>query len=847
VDRGARLAAPGARTAVSAAVAWERLRDELDRLLALDAAARRDALAELEAGEPELARELAELVDAATEVAAIDRPVLERMLGEPAIAAPPPPERIGPWRLEAELGRGGMGSVWRARRDDGAWEGTAAVKLVRAELSSELLSRHLARERRILARLVHPAIARLLDGGTTETGVPYLVLEHVAGERIDAWCDARALPLERRLALFLEVCGAVAFAHRQLVLHRDLKTANILVDADGRVKLLDFGIAKLLEADEAEGDWTALGLPRPLTPGWASPEQLRGEPLSTASDVYSLGVLLAVLTAGRPPHPVERTSSHAEQARRIAEAGRVRLPALAEGGAAPGVDRRRLAGDLERIAAKALDPDPAARYRGVGALAADVERFLAGLPVEAHPPALAYRAAKFVRRHALAVAATALAVLLLVASGFVSLTQAARARREAARAERRLAEVRELAGTFLFEMETGLRDLAGSTKLREQVVTTALEYLELLAAESADDPALLDDLARGYVAVGEIQGSPYEPNLGHPEAALASAERAIASARRRVELEPASAAGRERLARALRLAGDLENVFGRFSAARGRYEEALVAARRTSGADPTDLDRRRLVTSLLQRSASADQALGRADAAIAGLEAHLVEVEQLAALDAARFERSLLVANALLGHALQSAGRGADGLVRHRRALEIAERRLAAAPDHPEARTDWTGVADRTILALLEAGEIAEGRALAERSLALRRRIFDADRANVEATYDLATGAHWVGMAALEGDDLDAAAVAFAESVRLLEPLTGRSSGNVFHLQALVSSRGQLADVERQRGQRAEAHALFAAGQRDLDRLIALAPEGTDFELQKQVFAEGLAATVAER
>jgi tetratricopeptide (TPR) repeat protein len=830
---------------VSAPLSWDRLRDELDRLLALDATARRDALAALGAAEPELARELGELVDAAGEVATFDRPVLER-LRETAAPPEPPPERIGPWRIEAEIGRGGMGSVWRARRADGAFERTVAVKLVRAELSSDLLRRHLARERRILARLAHPAIARLLDGGTTDAGVPYLVLEHVEGERIDEWCDAGALPLAERLRLFVEVCGAVAFAHRQLVLHRDLKTANILVDAEGRVKLLDFGIAKLLEADEADGEWTALGLPRPLTPGWASPEQLRGEPLTTASDVYSLGVLLCVLTAGRPPHPVERTSSHAEQAKRIEAAGRVRLPALAAERAAPGVERQGLAGDLERIAAKALDPDPAARYRGVGALAADVESFLAGRPVEAHPPALAYRAAKFVRRHALAVVATSLAVLLLVASGLVSVLQGQRARREAERAARRLAEVRELAGSFLFEMETGLRDLAGSTKLREQVVTTALRYLELLSAEAADDPALLDDLARGYVSVGEIQGSPFEPNLGQPEAALASAERAIANASRRVELEPASPNGLERLALALRLRGDLENVFGRASAAHASFEEALGSARRAADADPGNLDRRRLVAALLQRIASADQTLGHAEEAIAGFEANLAEFERLAALDPVRFDRSLLVANALLGQALQSAGRGADGIARHRRALEIAERRLAAAPDHPEARTDWTAVADRTILALLEQGEVSEGRALAERSLALRRRILDADRGNVEATFDLATGAHWAGMAAVEGDDLDAAAVAFAESVRLLEPLTGRGSDNVFHLQALVSTRGQWADVERKRGRRAEAHALFAAGRRDLDRLIALAPEGTDFELQKQVFAEGLAATAGQ-
>jgi tetratricopeptide (TPR) repeat protein len=827
---------------VSAVLSWERLRDELDRLLALDEAARLAALERLESTEPQLARELRELVDAAGEVATFDRPVLERMR-ETAAAPEPPPETIGPWRLEAEIGRGGMGSVWRARRADGAFERTVAVKLVRSELSSDLLRRHLARERRILARLAHPAIARLLDGGTTDAGVPYLVLDHVEGERIDEWCDARALPLAARLRLFVEVCGAVAFAHRQLVLHRDLKTANILVDREGRVKLLDFGIAKLLEADEADGEWTALGLPRPLTPGWASPEQLRGEPLTTASDVYSLGVLLCVLTAGRSPHPVERTSSHAEQAKRIEAAGRVRLPTLAAAGAAPGVDRQRLTGDLERIAAKALEPEAAARYRSVGALAEDVERFLAGRPVEAHPPALAYRLAKFVRRHALTVSATSLAAALLIGSGLVSFAQAARARREADRAARRLAEVRELAGTFLFEIETGLRELAGSTKLREQVVTTALRYLELLSAEAADDPALLEDLARGYVKVGEIQGSPFEPNLGQPEAALTSAERAIANASRGIELAPASPAAHERLAQSLRLRGDLENVFGRASAARASFEQALDAARRAVDVEPANLDRRRQVAALLQRIASAELTLGRADPAIAGFEANLAEFERLAALDPVRFDRSLLVANALLGHALQSGGRGADALVRHRRALEIADRRLAAASEHPEARTDWTGVADRAILALLEQGEVAEGRALAERSLALRRRIFDADRGNVEATFDLATGAHWVGMAAVEGDDLDAAAAAFAESVRWLEPLTGRGSDNVFHLQALVSSRGQLADVERQRGHRGAAHALFEAARRDLDRLIALAPEGTDFELQKQVFAEGLAAT----
>lgn len=827
---------------MSAVLSWERLRDELDRLLALDGAGRLATLERLESTEPQLARELRELVDAAGEVATFDRPVLERMR-ETAAAPEPPPETIGPWRLEAEIGRGGMGSVWRARRADGAFERTVAVKLVRSELSSDLLRRHLARERRILARLAHPAIARLLDGGTTDAGVPYLVLDHVEGERIDEWCDARALPLAARLRLFVEVCGAVAFAHRQLVLHRDLKTANILVDREGRVKLLDFGIAKLLEADEADGEWTALGLPRPLTPGWASPEQLRGEPLTTASDVYSLGVLLCVLTAGRSPHPVERTSSHAEQAKRIEAAGRVRLPTLAAAGAAPGVDRQRLTGDLERIVAKALEPEPAARYRSVAALAEDVERFLGGRPVGAHPPALTYRLAKFVRRHALAVAATSLAAALLIGSGLVSLAQASRARREAERAARRLAEMRELAGSFLFEIETGLRDLAGSTKLREQVVTTALRYLELLSAEAADDPALLDDLARGYVKVAEIQGSPLEPNLGQPEAALASAERAIASASRLVELQSDERAGHERLSFALRLRGDVEATFGRATAARESYRLGLESARRAAAIDPGDLELRRVAASLLQRMASTDQTLGRLDDAIRALEENLAEFRRLAAADPARFERSVLVAHALLGQALLTAERTPEALAAQREALAIAGRRLAAAPDRPETISDWTAVADRTIVALLGAGEPAEARKLAERSLELRRRQVAADAANAEARFDLGTALYWLGMTATESADLDAAADAFTESVRVFEPLTLLRPDNVVDLQALVSSRGQLADVERRRGRRAEAHAQFTAARRDLDRLIALAPEGTDFDLQKQIFAERLAAT----
>ena len=315
---------------------------------------------------------------------------------------PAPPERIGVWRLDGEIGRGGMGAVYRAHRDDDAFAQTVAIKLVRSELSSEMLRRRFVAERRILAGLAHPNIAQLIDGGTTPDGVPYLVLEYVAGEPIDRYCERRALSREERLRLFLVVCGAVAFAHQNLVLHRDIKPANVLVDEAGRPKLLDFGIAKLLAPGEGHEDWTALGIGRPLTREWASPEQLRGDPLTTASDVYSLGVLLHVLLTGtRPPRGEDEP-----------------------------LTTRELRGDLQRVVARALAPDVADRYGTVADLAADLERYLGGRAVSAHPPSVRYRAGKFVRRHRAGVAAATLALLSLAIGGGVALWQARVAARE---------------------------------------------------------------------------------------------------------------------------------------------------------------------------------------------------------------------------------------------------------------------------------------------------------------------------------------------------------------------------------------------------------------------------------
>ena len=479
-----------------------RLKQEFQDLLEASPEQRAVALARVAGEDAALGAELGAWLAAEEERAAewLERPAV---LGlgdedESPTSEAPNPERVGPWRLEAEIGRGGMGSVYLGRRDDGAFEQTVAIKLVRSELASEDLRRRFVSERRILAGLVHPNIAQLIDGGTTASGVPYLVLEHVAGEPIDRYCDRRALAVDERLRLFVVVCGAVAFAHQKLVLHRDLKPANVLVDETGRPKLLDFGIAKLL-APSAEGeDWTALGMARPLTPDWASPEQLRGEPLTTASDVYSLGVLLHVLLTGRRPQRID------------GEAAQV----------------RSLRGDLQRIVARALAPEIGQRYGTVVELAADLERHLAGLPVSAHPPSVRYRLGKLVRRHRAAAAASALAALALVGGLLAISSEARRARRGEERARARFDDVRRLANASLFDLYDAIRDLPGSLAGRRALARHALEYLQVLATEAREDPGLRLELATAYRKVGDVQGGIFLASGGETAAARTNYQRA---------------------------------------------------------------------------------------------------------------------------------------------------------------------------------------------------------------------------------------------------------------------------------------------------------------------------------
>ncbi len=484
---------------------WKQLSSVLDELLDLPAAARAQGLEALRAQDPELAAEVAAFErDAANAGAArfLDGSLSstdgsdgsERTTGT-ASAGPRAADaaanvlegqQIGAYVLEAPLGQGGTGTVWRARRADGRFEGKVAIKLLHLSLLGREGAQRFEREGAILARLDHPNIARLMDAGVTRAGQPYLVLELVEGQRIDRYCNALRLNVAQRLTIFAAVLGAVAHAHTQLVIHRDIKPSNILVSTEGVVKLLDFGIAKLV-LDEAElaglmpitreGSFA-------MTPEYAAPEQLRGQAVSTATDVYALGVLLYQLLVGsHPTAPAGGSPDEVMRATLETDAGRLTSAVVATAGTAADRDtspqrlRRQLQGDLENIVARALRKIPAQRYPTVAALGEDLRRHLAHEPVSARPDSFGYRAGRFVTRHRGAVAAGVLTFVAIIGGLIGTLSQAHRAELQSQRANR--------------EAEVARQERDGALE-QQRLQRGTNEFLQLLMRDAAGaDPGAI--------------------------------------------------------------------------------------------------------------------------------------------------------------------------------------------------------------------------------------------------------------------------------------------------------------------------------------------------------------------
>ena len=515
---------------------WARVKEIFECARALPAAEREAYVRETCNGSAELRQEIESLLGV------YDRD--QNFLEEPALA----PEslvgqRAGNCELIRLVGHGGMSAVYEGIRGDGEFRQRVAVKVLKRGMDTDSLLQRFRTERQILAGFAHPNIARLIDGGALADGRPFLTMEFIDGIPLTQFCEEGQLSIGARLDLFLQVCSGVAAAHRSLIVHRDIKPANVLVTARGECKLLDFGIAKILEPEAFPRTLAAtIAAERLLTPDYASPEQARGEPITTASDIYSLGVLLYEILTGRHPYQVE-TRHPDEIARLITQTEFPRPSAAVEQKSS-----RSLRGDLDNIVLKAMRKEPERRYHSVDEFAEDIRRHREGLPVKARKETPGYVAAKFIQRNKALSASLALLLVAVTAGMTAVVWQARRAERERARAEQRFQEIRRVAGSVIFEMHDAIARVSGATTARELVLRRATEMLDGLAKDAGNDAALDLELAAGYKRLAEVQGHPMGNNLGDTAAARASYNKAVRLGKAALAIEPNNRAAQLSLA-----------------------------------------------------------------------------------------------------------------------------------------------------------------------------------------------------------------------------------------------------------------------------------------------------------
>lgn len=697
-------------------------------------------------------------------------------------------QHIGLYKISREIGRGGMGTVYLATRDDDQFEHKVAIKVVRRGMDTDLVLARFRNERQILAGFDHPNIARLFDGGSTESGLPYFIMEYVEGQAIDEYCDSHRLSTASRLELFRTVCAAVQYAHQNLVIHRDIKPSNILVTAEGVPKLLDFGIAKLLHSQATVGTATTAIVQRLMTPAYASPEQVRGERVTTVSDVYSLGVLLYELLSGHSPYhfknlvaqDIAQVISYSEPQRpsvvinRIEEVttggqeGRTITPesvsTTREG--RPEKLRRKLAGDLDNIVLMAIRKKPLRRYLSVGQFSEDIRRHMVGLPVVARKATLSYRAAKFVRRNTVAVAAAAVISLILLVGiattgweAHVARGERARAEAAGAKAERRFHEGRRLAHSVLFDYDEAIQDLPGSTPVRQRLVRDALEYLDGLAREADDDPSLQRDLAIAYEKVGDVQGRTLRANMGDTSGAKESYGKAL------------------------------------------RIRETLVAG------DPKDSSCR---TDLADSYREFGRLLWTASDTAGGLENARKDVVLREALTAenptnmqARF--SLGVSHADVGEILLEQGVTMGATESLRRALSVFEMLLATEPGNEKYQAAAAFVYQKTSEVMLWQGDAGGALAASRKALALDSKSSTAYPTNTHYRQEVGIDFEKVGNTLENLGDVNGALESYRKELLIFEPQSVADPANAQFRSDLSSAYFKVGSMLARIGQHADA------------------------------------------
>ena len=728
---------------------WQQVKEVLSHALELDTGERRVFLDSACENDSELRAEIDELLGQQVDS---ESDVLEQFVSDAATRlrldtyqAAKEGTRIGPYKLVREIGHGGMGTVYLAERDDEHYRQQVAIKLIKPGLGGEAIRKRFRNEMQILADLNHPNIARLLDGGQSDEGVPYLVMEYVEGLPIDVFCDEGQLSIEERLKLFSSVCAGVQYAHQHLVIHRDIKPGNILVNSDGVPKLVDFGIAKLLDHKRSDATATVMSF---MTPDYASPEQVRGVAVTTATDIYSLGVVLYELLTGRKPYRTKSGVAH-EVAQAICEEEPQR----------PSTTQKRLHADLDNIVLMAMRKEPQRRYATAEQFAEDLRRHLDGLPVRARRDTFSYRAGKFVHRHKLGVAAAAVIALTLLIGIVATVWQARVARAERARAERRFQEVRQLANSIVFEVHDAVVNLPGSTSARSLIVQRGLKYLDSLAQDSAGDRGLQRELAAAYEKLGAVQYTPSVAHLGDLAGALESHRKAAA------------------------------------------LREALVAA------DPTNYDYRRelldshwFIATLLGRHGDMVQELNM-------IRGQLPDREKLAAAEREGFldRYNLAATYVYVGVLLMGMGDVSGALDNQHKALQIREHLSAVDPDHARSNRALTISYEYLGLAKDRAGDTKAALELQQRGLQLRESLVAADPLNNDLRLMLIESYRYVGDMHLKLGDLKLAREHYTKQLSLVKEMVAADSADAQLIQNQAVAVIKVGDVDAADGRAVSA------------------------------------------
>jgi non-specific serine/threonine protein kinase/serine/threonine-protein kinase len=783
-----------------------RLPDLFAQASELDGDARVAWLADLRREDEPLAREIEELLAAADAGERFSTPAAD-------LLAAPTPAQVGPYRIRREIGRGGMGRVFLAEQEEAAFRRTVALKIIDRPGASEHTIRRFSDEVRILASLEHASIARFFDGGRTPDGTWFLALEFVDGEDLLTYVTRQGLDLRARIELFVQVVDAVDFAHRRLIVHRDLKPGNVLVGPDGRPKLLDFGIAKVLDP-LADRDGTQTEM-RALTPAYASPEQQRGERVTVASDVYSLGVMLyEILTGARPSVP---------DAPRLPSAAVRESPASVD--ATPGttipVRWRDLTGDLDAIALKALRVEPESRYGSAAALADDLRGWLAGEPVKARRGGRRYRVGKFVARHRVAIAAAAAIVVALSAGVSVALVQRSRAMAARARAEATVADLHRLTQSMLFDVFDDVRRIPNSLNVSAAIVRQSTEVLDRLTAGGVDDPRLLADLAAGYARLGAVHTShpALSRSLNRPKAAVEYYERAM-NLRAGLASRP-GAAFEERLAFATSL-GDVAQARMNARDTEGSVKASDEAIDRLQALEAAAPDKgfvryRRAVAHtrawlLAQRAPALAPSVERHAAAASPLWLEVGAAPPPSAIADLEFAT---VAGVYATRLLLRGGRPDAALRLNDLAFESLDRRTARARDTWAAAHTRATVLDTRIDVLRRLARPAEALAVCKDMLRLRATLqSDADDALVRAIATIDDGQE-AAVLGVEAGDLEFAQTSLANAVTRIDEAERRWGARAFGSMRI--------EVEWTSGRVLEARAAGTVSPRERRRLLAAA------------------------